>query len=85
MAINLRETATALQEKNPGLTVFLDEVQGEQDALSVYFGAEEVNTYVDVLLESEGAEFWHEGTKRKTANSTNPAALADEILAWLEV
>jgi len=81
MAIDLRETGTLLQEKNANAEAFLDESPGEQTFLSVYLGEEE---YVDVTLEGEGAEFWHEGSKRQDVQVADSSALADAIMAWFE-
>lgn len=81
MALDLRETGNLLREKRSELEVHLDEIPGEQTFLSVYLGEEE---YVDVTLEGEGAEFWHEGSKRQDIQAADSSALADAIMAWFE-
>jgi hypothetical protein len=90
MAANLRETAAVLAElantteRDLKLSVHLDEVPGEETALSTYAGAEEDENYVDVFLAEDGAEFWYEGSKRQVRKVETNEELASAILEWLK-
>lgn len=83
MTAILRETAASLKNTNPELDVFLDEVPGEETALSVYVKPESLNVYVDVFIAGDKAEFWHEGVKRSETALADVETLSADIRIWL--